>query len=176
MYKSFQRVRVGRTKKKEKTDLDFKFEKRKEVQQKLGLETDLIRKHKLEDDLDDINDDIAKDCSEKYAKEINDHIGQVSDLEGRLSRNDYWHLKQKLMPKAAEAPSAKKDKNGMLVTHPGMLKDIYLEHYQHVLRQREILPHLKKHKHLREILFEIRLKKVTSNKSLEFTMEKLEKF
>ena len=62
----------------------------------------------------------------------------------------------------------------MLVTNPNMIKDLYLQHYQYVLRERDILPHLKKHKFLRETLFEFRLKKATSNKSSNFTIKDLE--
>ena len=79
------------------------------------------------------------------------------------------------MPKPIQSATAKKDTNGMLVTNPQMLKIVYLEHYKDVLRQRDILPHLKKHKYLREELFKMRLKKVTNNKSPPFTMKKLDK-
>ena len=101
MYETFERIRIGKKRKRVKTELDVKFEKRREIQKKIGVETDIRIKHKLEDDLDIINDDISKDCSEKHAKEIFEQIGQVSSLEGKLSRNDYWHLKQKVMPKVS---------------------------------------------------------------------------
>ena len=42
----------------------------------------------------------------------------------------------------------------MLVTNPSLLKNLYLEHYQYVLRQRKILPHLEKHEFLRDKLFD----------------------
>ena len=173
MYQSFERVRIRKKDNTPKTELDKKFETRKVVEEKLNKETDLRRKYKLEDELEDINEDISKECGDKYVKEITEHIKKVSDFVGHFSRNDYWRLKKKVMPKTTEVPSGKKDKNGKLITNPEMIKDLYLEHYQHVLRDRETLPHLKKYKGLRETLFDLRLKKATRKKSPKFTMKDL---
>ena len=56
--------------------------------------------------------------------------------EAKFSNNVFLKIKQKFSPTALDPPMAKKDENGLLVTSPTLLKDLYLRTDKHRLRQR----------------------------------------
>ena len=49
--------------------LEEEFEKIKEILIKMNAEYDLLQKHKLEDILENINNDISKMCSDTYVED-----------------------------------------------------------------------------------------------------------
>ena len=54
-----------------------------------------------------------------------------------------WELKKKLCKKKSEAPTAKRDLNGKIVTKVSDLKELYEHTYKNRLKHRPMKPHLK---------------------------------
>ena len=132
-------------------------------------------KAKIEDDIESIEESIALKNGEKYAETVKDHVANICSIDGSFRNNKMWKLKQRVIPRLKDKPSAKKDTDGLLVTNPMLLKGLYLETYKDRLRHSEILPHLAKLKILREELFRRRLEKCKAEKSPDFTLNDLDK-
>ena len=90
-------------------------------------------------------------------------------MEGKFSNNQMWRLKRKIMPRPREPPTAKKNEEGNVVTHPVKLRNLYLNTYKHRLRQRQILPHLKHLRKLRVELFQLRMEKARNKKTKDWS-------
>ena len=70
---------------------------------------------------------------------------------------------------------AKKDENGLLITSPNLLKDLYLRTYKFRLRERTMKPELMDIFWLKTELWESRLEELTSTKTEPWNEEELEK-
>ena len=70
IHKTFEKVRINTRRNKLKTDMDLKLEKRTGIQQQISIENDLREKFILEDALDEINEEISKDCAEGHIKNL----------------------------------------------------------------------------------------------------------
>ena len=61
--------------------------------------------------------------------------------------NNVWKMKDKLFPKVVNPlPTAKYNNEGQLITNPSELKEVYLDHFQHRLRQRPMVLELTEYK------------------------------
>ena len=87
-----------------------------------------------------------------------------------------WKLKNKIMPKQAQVPTAMKGPNGRLLTGPDDLKNATLDYYKNVLRNRNIKDNLNEHKTKRETLCQRRLEQTKCNKTPPWTKIDLETF
>ena len=104
-----------------------------------------------------IETEISKICSEQNCKIVKQHFAELSSNDGQVSRLNMWKLKRKLCPRTIEPLMAKKDANGKLVSNPAKLKQLYADTYEHRLRHRTIRPGYKQIENLKNFLFEIRL-------------------
>ena len=87
-----------------------------------------------------------------------------------------WKMKKKLWPKKKTSlPTAKKNHKGRLVTSPKELMMTLHKEYQDILRPRKTKHDLKEHMDIVHEATKLKLSKAWSNKSLEFSMNELEK-
>ena len=82
-----------------------------------------------------------------------------------------WKLKQKIIPKRNEVPTAKKNTNGQLVTNPKELKELYFQTYKERLSHRSIRPGLEFLEFLKGLLFQLRLFLSKKNQSNPWTKD-----
>ena len=132
-------------------------------------------RHQLEDRLQEIEEEIAKDCETKNYEKIKERLLSITNKNGTTNNTGVWKLRRKIFPKPVEQLTAKKDKNGKLVSHADALKTLYIDGYLERLKHREMIPELLKLKTLREELFLQRLELCKLNKSPEWTMGDLDK-
>ena len=88
--------------------------------------------------VEDLEDEIGNDISDKNAAKVKDYISKISTSEGNFSQTALWKLKNKLCPRPSDPPMAKKDAYGNLITAPSSLKELYVATYIHRLRHRKI--------------------------------------
>lgn len=158
IHKSFKKIKIKPHKiGKNKSHIYNKINHRNRLRKLLLSQTDIELKHKFEDDLDKIEDDIAEQSAREHAEMIKEHVKEMCTIEGNFSNNKMWNLRKKIFKKQ-EPPTAKLNENGTLVTNPDMLKNLTLNAFVHRLRHRKIVPELKKYQTLQEELFQIRLK------------------
>ena len=94
----------------------------------------MIEKYKIEDKINEVQENIADECSKEYVEKVKEHVGNVCSIEGKFNRNKMWKLKKKLLPRNLDKATAKKDKDGNLITHPAKLKKVYIDYYQDLLK------------------------------------------
>ena len=92
-----------------------------------------MKRHQIEDEIDTIEKEISKECSEKISKIIKSHTEDICTIEGRFSSKKMWKLKQKVFKKVNNGVIAKRDFNGMLITNHKLLNELYLKTYQNRL-------------------------------------------
>ena len=81
----------------------------------------------------------------------------INSIDGAFSRVGMWKVKSKLFPNKFQAPMAKKDPSGNLITAVEPLKKLYIRTYQHRLRQRPMREELQDLLQLKYKLWEGRL-------------------
>ena len=59
-----------------------------------------------------------------------DNTEDMSTIDGTFSNNKMWNLKKKILPRAKEALTAKKDINGQVITNPEMIRNLYIQCFQ----------------------------------------------
>ena len=85
-------------------------------------------------------------------------------------------MKKKLCPKnTVDAPCAKKDKNGDLVTTKDNLEKLYVETYSDRLKPNPVKADIVELKALKEYLFNINCETAKENKSRDWSLIDLEK-
>ena len=85
-------------------------------------------------------------------------------------------MKKRLCPKnILDAPSAKLNADGLLVSDPEELKKLYLQTYVERLTPNDIPENLKETEKLKHLLFSLRLEAASEVKSKDWTLEQLEK-
>ena len=88
--------------------------------------------------LKEVEENLTANFAVKASEMIKDHVKEVETLDGNFSQVGFWKIKKKLCPRAQEPPMAKRNENGILISSPNLLKNLYLQTYQHRLRQREM--------------------------------------
>ena len=171
----FKKIRIRDGKYTGKNENLKKIEERKLLLQKLQITTKPAERHTIEDQISKIEEEITDEYKDQQIKKIEEQLQIITDADGKVNTAGAWKLRRKICPKPIEQLSAKKDKEGNLVTNPEKIKDIYLEAYEDRLKHREIIPKLKEHKKLREELFQKRLETTKQKKSPPWTMVELEK-
>ena len=100
----------------------------------------------------------------------------MSNLEGGMINLDLWKLKKELCPKITlDPPMAKKNEKGNLISSPIPLMNLYEETYHKRLENKQIKPDLEDIKELKESLLDLRMDKVSKNKTPDWTMNNLER-
>ena len=118
---------------------------------------------------------LSENFALKSAEIIKEQVNEMRLDEGKFSNNGFWKIKQKFSPTALDPPMAKKDENGLLVTSPNLLKDLYLRTYKHRLRQRTMQPDLMDIFYLKEELWQSRMEELLQVKSPPWKMNELDK-
>ena len=103
-------------------------------------------------------------------KIVKEYINSLSSADGNFLQLKLWKLKNKLCPKTSEPPMAQKDENETLVTHPELLKSLYLRTYMNRLCSREMKPELLDVFFLKEELWSSRMEELKRRKSLPWTI------
>ena len=178
LYKCFRKVRVvNNEKKKDEKEklLNERVDLKKNI--KLSSISDEMRR-KIRDRIAQIEEDIGKDISEEYLKEILETLRKLGGDERNLNgsgRKQLWKLLKRKYPKFwPSVPIGKKDKFGNIVTNYEGLKELYLNTYKHRLRNRPIKEEFQEMKACKDELFELRMNLANSAKSVPWTMEDLE--
>ena len=174
MHQSFKKVRIIGKGRPQNTELDGLMKAKQDLRSKLGKAPPSVE-NRIKDNIDKIEEEIYKICSDRNSKIVKDHISELSNEEGHVFRPNMWRLKQKLCPKNNDPPMAKKDVNGKLISNPEKLRLLYLETYKQRLRHREIQPDYKELEILKNYLFNIRLSLSKTRKSKPWSKQQLYK-
>ena len=89
----------------------------------------------------------------------------MTTLDGSFNQISIWKLKKKIFPQANDPPMGKKNDQGILITAPGLLKELYIETYKKRLDHREMKETLKDVFFLKEELWSTRMKILREIKS-----------
>ena len=119
-------------------------------------------------------DDISKLSASRNAEIVRNYVKHLDSASGNLAQLGLWKLKRELCQPQVDPPSAKRDKNGNLITAPNLLKKLYLNTYTNRLRSREIKPELLDLYFLKTELWELRLEELRENQSTLWTVEDLD--
>ena len=95
-------------------------------------------KLEAEEKLKLIEEQLSKLSSNRNMKIVQEHVQSLGTMEGIFSQLGMWRLKNKLWPKEHDPPMAKNDEKGNLISAPGALKKLYLQHYVQRLEHRKI--------------------------------------
>ena len=118
---------------------------------------------------------IAEMCEEENRKKIIDNFKEMDGQNGNLSHQGVWKNKKKLFPKIKPSlPVGKKNIKNQLITNPDELKELYLETFQHRLRQRPAQPGFESLLQSQEELFKLRLELAKQKKTAPWKMTDLE--
>ena len=161
----FKKVRISNRKKNKRDDeMEVLLNRRKEAIE-IG---------------DEQNQDILEcQIKELEAKRnvdtIRKHIEEMKN-NPRDRDNNVWKMKRKLFPKSEKSlPTAKYNNDGQLITNHSELKEVYLEHFQHRLRQRPMILELTEYQKKVEDEFKELLASTEHEITAEWKMEDLEK-
>ena len=173
--KCFKKIRISNVKNSE--GLDQLFSKKETIKQKIidaenGDNLDVLMN--LENEYEEIIDEIANVCSKKNKETVEEYFGKKDDNEPH-NQLKTWALKKKLAPKnCPEAPSAKINEEGELVTEQKELEKLYLKTYVERLKPNPISEDMKEISELRSLLFDLRLDMCGNRTSPEWSMDDLE--
>ena len=95
---------------------------------------------------------------------MNKYLKNLEAENGGFSQCGMWNLKAKLCPRPIDPPTAKKDKNGKLVTNPEKLLDLYLETYKERLSHRKMKKEYDDIFKMKNQLWELRLESCLQEK------------
>ena len=170
--KSFPKIRV--TEKVKETELTKLQKKRTELVQRTKLNPD---NKNLKDELEHVIVEITRLVSDRNRDKIYEQFKKLDQSEGENFANGIWTLKKKEFPKKnATIPSAKTDPvSGKTVTNPEELKKLYLETFQHRLRNRPAKQSYSELCELEDMLCKSRLLITKHKKSRDWTEKEVVK-
>ena len=124
--------------------------------------------------IDSLDTMIADICALKNVNTIKDHYETVVDASGTFNIPKMWGLKKKLNLNSSDVPTAKKDKDGNLITTKNGLLALYKTTYIERLSHNSIKPEYETLKTLKEKLFELRLEISSKTKSEDWEVKEIE--
>ena len=128
-----------------------------------------------EEELMNIERDIASLCEESNRKRVTDNFKSIGGNYGDLLYLGIWSIKKKYFPKTKSSlPAGKKNIKQQLITNPAELKELYLQTFQYRLRHRPPQPGFEKYLDSQNELFKRRLGLAKENKSPPWVMKDLE--
>ena len=128
-----------------------------------------------ENDQNYMEDEIREEEAKENIRFLKEQVDKL-ERDSKNFNNNVWKVRDKLFPKKGESlPTAKYDKEKQLITNHEELKDLYLEHFAHRLRQRPIISELSEYKDEVEKEFESLLEVTKQVKSDEWCIEDLDK-
>ena len=175
IHKTFKKIRVssGDKSKQGEETLQEMLKIKKELKTVIANTESEVAKAEAEEKLNDIETILTEKFSEKFAKIIKEETKHIETLEGNFSQIGFWKLKKKLCPQILDPPMAKINEQGMLVTSPNLLKDLYLRTYKHRLRQRIMKKEYLEIFILKNELWDSRMEELKTTKSEPWTMKNL---
>ena len=172
-YKSFKKVRIT-PHKPQITKISELMEERKTIKYQIKMCEDMKKREDLLSQIENVDQIIAKECSEENFQKIKDNFQCLSGDNDQLNCNGMWSLMKKVFPKnTLPLPVGKKNRRGQIITNPEKLKDLYLETYVHRLRPRPIKKEYSQLKTFKETLFDLRLNLCKLRKSEPWTESNL---
>ena len=156
----------------------------KTLQEKLQMKTKLkiflktnqckIEEVRAKAELEEVENFLTETCATKNAELIKSHLGEMKSLAGKFCQVNLWRLKKKICPRAIDPPMGKRNEEGMLITAPNLLKDLYLRTYQQRLKHREMKETLMDVYFLKEELWSTRMEELKSKKAPPWNLADLE--
>ena len=176
LHKCFRKIRVCENRKK--SDGNDKNLLRERINLKKEIPIDEEMKKKIEQRIEQIENEIGNKIVDDYHKVIIETIkglgGDETCLDGS-GRKKLWGLLKKKCPKVKSAiPVGKKDRKGHLITNHKGLKQLYLQTYIERLRNRPIKDGFEDLKTLKLVLFNLRKQLCEEKKSNPWEMKHLD--
>ena len=114
---------------------------------------------------------IENEIKEREAKENMEKIKKNIQEIREKGSTGIWRLKNRFFPKKQTTlPTAKKNMAGKIITNHRELKDVYLAHFSHRMRERPIVPGLEEYKNKLEQDFHKILKATVKIKNNDWDM------
>ena len=123
--------------------------------------------------MEEVEDFLTEKFAKKNVEEIKSQIGNMESIDGKFCQVNLWKLKKRICPKAIDPPMGKRNEDGLLITAPNLLKELYLQTYQKRLRHREMKDSLYDIYFLKEELWSTRMEILRSKKSSPWNMSEL---
>ena len=128
-----------------------------------------------EDQIDNIDKLISKECSDKEYKKLEQVLGELETESGSTNTTNVWKQFRKAYPKKVRpTPTGVKNLSGKVITNPSEKKNINLKHFKHRMRERPSHEDVREIADTKDSLFSARIEQSGRNKSPEFTMLELE--
>ena len=105
----------------------------------------------------------------------NSFLLKKAESHGTFDKQSFWKSKIVLAPKSISIPHAVIDKHGNEITDPDNIRHEYRSEFQHRLRERDILDHLKDYEKIQNDLCQIKLDKSKRTVSPDFTLGEVER-
>ena len=123
--------------------------------------------------LEEIDSFLIKHSASRNADAIKMHFSEMESMDGKFCQLNLWKLKSKVCPKSCDPPMGKKNEDGMLITAPNLLKDLYLQTYKERLKHREIKEELKDVFFLKQELWSTRMEELKGRKTSNWNLKRL---
>ena len=173
-HKSFTKIRITDYKPKV-TKISELMEDRKSLKQMLAMCEDAFSCAKYQEQIYEIDEMIASECSEENYLKIMENFGKIGHQQDCMNTTGMWGVLKKVFPKNTQPPIiAKRDFSGQIITNQETLEKLYLETYRVRLRQRPIKAEYLELKKLKESLFNLRLKLAKLTKSEPWSDKQLD--
>ena len=173
--RSFRKIRL------KKNNLPPKLEKlfleKEKIKTKIAENENLnYFNNDLIEELEHVNDSIAQLCADKNKNLVDEYLGRKNDVIEGYGQAKTWALKKKLCPKnVIEAPAAKKNEHGELITDKKDLENLYHETYKKRLKPNPNVEGFEELYETKEYLYKLQLKLARAEVSDSWSMEDLEK-
>ena len=123
--------------------------------------------------LGEVEKEIAQVQAEHNFKAIKEQLEHLVDDTNNLNTIKMWQLKKKLGIEKKEPPTAKRNRNGEIVTNAEKVKELYESTYKERMAHRKIKPELRQMYDLKMHLFHLRLEITKGTKYENWSMESL---
>ena len=129
-----------------------------------------------EERIDEIDDNISKECSDLEFEKLVKVLGELETESGGTNSTNVWKEFRKAYPKKSRpVPTGVKNIQGKVITNPEEKKTITLNHFKHRMRKRPTHKEVSDIVKVQDKTFLMRIEHARKNKSEEFTMAELEK-
>ena len=118
---------------------------------------------------------ISELIAERNARIVREQITNLDSMDGKFNQINMWKVKNKICPRARDAPTAKKDAFGNIITTPFALKKLYLETYRSRLDHRIIKERYQNIRDLKNELWELRFQSLKEKPTIRWSVADLEK-
>ena len=172
LHQCFRKIRVGKN--FTSSEINEELDLQSKLKMFLSKNKCKIAQNLAENKLKQIEENLLKLSSTRNINLVNEHIQNLSTLDGSFSQPGLWKLKNKLLPKELDPPMAKYDEKGNLISAPNALKDLYLQHYVKRLEHRKIDENYIENYEKKVVLWKLRFKWLRSTKSRNWSIADLQ--